>query len=127
MDNTPSETERWIFVEGIDAVIRLDLEKHKEILAREKFNLLSYQQAVSHAIAQKKHYRGLIGGSKFNDEALKGSLQQQNVNIRHLQDKVKLTNDAIEHHTLIVDTLTQQLKDYEKAHAAANRCVQQAS
>ena len=62
-------------------------------------------------------------GEKYDDDALRKSVEQQKVNIRHLQDKVKLTKEAIEHHTMIVDTLGQQLKDYEEANAAADRCV----
>ena len=34
------------------------------------------------------------------------------VNIRHMSDKVKLTEDAIAHHSLIVDKLTEQLDNH---------------
>ena len=115
--------ERRLFVKGVDVIIRRDLAKHKSILERERINLLAYQEAVSHAIEQKRYYWKLIGGEKYDDDALRKSVEQQKVNIRHLQDKVKLTKESIEHHTMIVDTLGQQLKDYEEANAAADRCV----
>lgn len=122
--NSPHPVEPWIFIEGIDEIIRRDLEKHKALLEREQTNLLAYQESVAHAIEQKRHYRKLIGGGKYNDDALHNSIAQQKINVRHLQDKVKLTKEAIAHHALIVDTLSQQLKNYEKAHAAANRRLQ---
>ena len=61
---------------------------------------------------KKKHYKGLIGGGKYDDDALKRSMGDIAINIRHMSDKEKLSRDAIEHHTLIVDTLTQQLEEY---------------
>lgn len=103
-----------IHIEGLDKVIRLDLEKHKGLLEREKVNLLSYREAVSHQVRKKKHYRSLVGQGEYDDAALEKSIGMINVDIRQLSDKVKLTNEAIEHHTLIVDTLTVQLQDYEE-------------
>lgn len=122
--NVPHDSEPWFFIEGIDEVIRRDLEKHKGLLQHEQLSLQAYNESVIHAIACKKHYNKLIGGGKYNDSALEASISQQRTNIRHLQDKVKLTKDAIEHHTLIVDTLTSDLGKYELAHAAANRSLQ---
>lgn len=121
--NAPHASEPWFFIEGIDEVIRRDLEKHKGLLAQEQLNLQAYQNSVSHAIAYKKHYSRLIGGGKYDDDSLRRSMDQHRTNIRHLQDKVKLTKDAIAHQTLIVDTLTEDLAKYEVAHAAANRCL----
>jgi len=119
--------EPVVFVEGIDKVIRLDLEKHKELLTRRKLDKLSWQSGVSHHVKMKRHYKTLIGGGKFNDEALKKSIGQINLNITHLQQKVKLSDDAIEHETLIVDTLTDQLKTYEDCKRAfTDRCGKQA-
>lgn len=106
--------EPKIIIEGIDEIIKRDLEKHKAILERSKMELASYREARSHEIKKKKHYRKLIGNGKYNDDALKRSMNDIAINIRHMEDKVKLTNDAIAHHTLIVDTLTNQLKEYEK-------------
>lgn len=100
-----------VVIEGLEEIIERDLEKHKGFLERSKLELLSYKQAVSHEIKRKKYYKSLIGGGKFNDEALQKSMNDIATNIRHMSDKVKLTNEAIVHHTEIVDTLTVQLKD----------------
>jgi hypothetical protein len=112
-----------VFVEGVDEIIRRDLVKHKGLLEKRQIERLAFNEAVGHAIAKKKYYRDLIGGGKYNDDALKTSIKDQNINIRHLQDKVKLARDGIEHETLIVDTLTEQLKQYESNYAAFYRRV----
>lgn len=103
-----------IIIEGIDEIIKRDLEKHKAALDRSKVELLAYKEARSHEIKKKKHYRKQIGNGKYNDEALKRSMNDIAINIRHMSDKVKLSEDAIAHHTLIVDTLTDQLEEYNK-------------
>jgi len=46
---------------------------------------------------------------------MKEAISMIGIDIRAMSDKVKLANDEIEHHTLIVDTLTQQLEDYNNA------------
>lgn len=121
--NIPSD-EPWMFIEGIDKVIRLDLGKHKELLTQEQLNLCAYQTAVAHSIAKKKHYVKEKKGGRFDDAAMETAIGQISVNTRHLSDKVKITYDAIAHHTEIVDTLTAQLAQYEIAHAVANRRLQ---
>ena len=122
--NIPSENNEWLFIKDIDKVIRLDLGKHKEMLAQEQVNLQSYKTAVAHSIAKKKHYVKEKKAGKFDDDAMTIAIGEINTNTRHLSDKVKLTNDAIAHQTEIVDTLTAQLNQYEIAHAAADRCLQ---
>jgi len=107
-----------VFIEGIDVVIRLDLGKHKELLAQSQVDVLAFREARDHESARKRHYYRLIGGGKYDDEALERSVKDIRVNVRHLSDKVKLAEDKIDHHTLIVDTLTEQLQDYDKAYAA---------
>ena len=109
--NEDTNTPQFI-IEGMDVIIRRDLDKHKNLLEIANNNLLSYREAVSHQVKKKKHYSKLIGGGEFNDNSLRESIQMINVDIRHLSDKVKLTNDEINHHKEIVDTLTQQLEDY---------------
>jgi hypothetical protein len=106
--------EPQIVVEGIEDVIKRDLQKHKGILERTKIELIAYRSARSHEVQKKKHYKSLIGGGKFNDTALKKSMGDISINIRHFSDKIKLTEDAITHHSLIVDTLTKQLEDQNK-------------
>lgn len=112
--------EPEVFIEGIDVVIRLDLGKHKELLAQSQVDLLAFREARDHESARKRHYYRLIGGGKYNDESLRKSVEDIRINVRHLSDKVKLAEDKIEHHTQIVDTLTEQLEDYDKAYAALN-------
>ena len=106
--------EPEIVIEGIEEVIKNDLKKHQGILERSKLELISYKNARSHEIKKKKHYKSLIGGEKYNDGALKNSMDQIAVNIRHMSDKVGLTEEAIKHHTGIVDTLTEQLENQYK-------------
>jgi hypothetical protein len=106
--------EPIIVIEGIEEVIKKDLKKHQEILKRSKFELIAYRNARSHEIKKKKHYKNLIGGGKYNDDSLRESMNQIAINIRHMGDKVDLTEKAIKHHTEIVDTLTEQLENQMK-------------
>lgn len=103
-----------IVIEGIEDVIRKDRDKHKEILKRTKLEIIAYRDAVSVEVRKRKHYKTLIGGGKYNDKSLEESREQMSINIRHLQDKVKLSQDKITHETLIVDTLTEQLDNQYK-------------
>lgn len=112
-----------VFIEGIDAVIKLDLGKHRELLAQTQIELASFREARDHESARKRHYFRLIGGDKYDDDALLQSVKDIRINIRHLSDKAKLAEDKIEHHRLIVDTLTDQLKDYDKRYASLNRHI----
>ena len=107
-----------VFIEGIDKVIRLDLGKHKELLSQTKSELASFRQAVNHEVAKKRHYYRLIGQGKYDDKSLKKSVKDIRINIRHLSDKATLAEEKIAHHTLIIDTLTAQLEDYDKRYAA---------
>jgi hypothetical protein len=115
--------EPEIFIEGIDVVIKLDLGKHKELLAQTQTELMSFREAQDHESARKRHYYRLVGSGKYNDESLLRSVKDIRINIRHLSDKAKLAEDKIKHHKLIVDTLTDQLKDYGKRYASLNRHV----
>ena len=110
-----------VFIEGIDVVIKLDLAKHKEMLAQAQIERAPFEEAREHESARKRHYYRQIGQGKYDDGALLRSVKDIRVNIRHLSDKVKLSDDKIDHVTLIVDTLTTQLKDYDQRYAAFNR------
>ena len=110
--------EPEIFIKGIDVVIKLDLGKHQELLGQTREELVSFQEAVTHESGRKRHYHRLIGGGKYDDDALKRSVKDIRVNIRHLSDKVGLAKEKIAHHILIVDTLTAQLQDYNRRYAA---------
>jgi hypothetical protein len=113
--NDNADDNPLIVIEGMEPIIQKDLDKHKEILEQAKISLGVFKQAVSHEVKKKKYYKSLIGGKKFNDEALKRSIGDININIRHMSDKVKLTQDKIAFETNIVDTLTNQLKDYRES------------
>lgn len=115
--------EPEVFIEGIDVVIKLDLGKHKELLAQTQTELTSFREARDHESARKRYYYRLVGGEKYDDESLLRSVKDIRINIRHLSDKAKLAEDKIEHHRLIVDTLTEQLKDYDKRYASLNRHI----
>ena len=112
-NNSPS-----VLIKGIDKVIKRDLGKHKALLEQSKLSLLSFRQSVSHQIKKKKHYLGLVGSGKYNDESLKSSITMINVDIKAMSDKAKLADEEIKHHALIVDTLTDQLQDYYKNNGA---------
>jgi len=103
-----------IIIEGIEEVIKKDLKKHQGLLSRSNLELIAYRNARSHEIKKKKHYKNLIGGEKFNDDSLRASMNDIAINIRHMSDKVELTEKAIKHHTEIVDTLTEQLENQMK-------------
>jgi len=113
-----------VFLKGIDQVIRRDLGKHKELLAQTVAERDAFRAAVKHESARKRHYYRQIGKGKFSDDALLRSVKDIRINIRHLSDKVKLSEEKIDHHTMIVETLTVQLKEYDEAYAARNRQLQ---
>lgn len=101
-----------VVIKGIDKVIKRDLAKHKELLDQAKLSSISFREAISHQVKKKKHYLSLVGSGKFNDDSLKESIGMINVDIRAMSDKAKLASDSIDHHSLIVDTLTDQLREY---------------
>lgn len=123
MSNTRRE-EPEVFIEGMDVVISLDLGKHKELLAQTQVELQSFREAREHESARKRHYYRLIGKGQYDDDALRKSVSDIRTNIRHLSDKVQLAEDKVAHHTLIVDTLTAQLEEYNRGYAALNRQLQ---
>ena len=110
---TPS-MDPEIVIEGIEIVIERDLEKHKSLLSRTEREHRSWRNARSHEVQKKRYYKTLIGGNKYNDEALRNSIKGINVNIRHLSDKVKLAEDKMDHHQMIIDTLTEKLKNVHR-------------
>lgn len=101
-----------IVVEGLEGLIERDLTKHKAFLERSQTEKQAYAQARAHEIQRKRAWTKHIGGGKFDDDALKVSIAQINQNIAMFSDKVKLSDDAIAHHTEIVDELTASLQQY---------------
>lgn len=106
--------EPVIHIKGLRGIIQKDLDKHKSLLQRATVEMLSYKQAVSYQIKKKKYYKSLLGKGKYDDNALKESMKMINVDIRQISDKVKLSKDSIDHHKVIVDTLSDQLVEYNK-------------
>lgn len=106
--------EPLIVIKGLEDIIKKDLKKHKVLLERSKAELDAFKLAVSYQVKKKKHYKSLLGGGKYNDASLRESMTMIGVDLRHMSDKVKLAEEAIEHHKLIVDTLSAQLDDQYK-------------
>ena len=104
-----------VVIVGIEDVIKRDLVKHRGYLDQAQTELLAYKQARVVEVDKKKHYRKQIGGGKYNDDSLRKAMSNIAINIRHMDDKIKLTDDRIEHETLIVDTLAGQLAEQEKS------------
>ena len=107
-------TERGdIFVEGIDVIIRRDLEKHKALLEQNNLDIQSFQQARSSEISRKRFYGEQKGKRNYRDADMDIAIEQMNKNIGHLSIRIKVAEDLRKHNTVIVDTLTQQLKEYD--------------
>jgi hypothetical protein len=113
-DNQRGADAPIIIIEGIEEIPKRDLAKHKMLVVRTRTERDAYAKARSHEVRKKKHYRKLIGGGKFNDDALRASIQQIIINIRHFSDKVKASEEKLVHHQLIVETLTRQLEQHEE-------------
>lgn len=105
----------FVVIEGIDVIIKRDLEKHSALLERSKQEKLSYAQARSSEVQRKRAWKKHVGGGKYDDAALAVADAQMVQNIAMFSAKEKLSEDAIAHHTLIVDTLYAQLEEYNQA------------
>lgn len=116
--NGQRRVEPEIFIEGVDVIIRLDLGKHKELLAQTTTEMHGFRDAATHESKRKRHYYRLIGGGKYDDDALERSVVQIRQNIVHLTRKAEAAADKIAHHSLIVDTLTEQLATYNRRFTA---------
>jgi len=114
-----------VVITGMKEIIERDLEKHKVLLERTQIELQSFRVARSHEIKKKKHYNGLVGGGKYDDDALETAIIQSATNIRHMSDKCTASEEKIKHHQLIIDTLTQQVGDQEYMLAQAELYYQE--
>lgn len=101
-----------IVIEGIEEILERDLDKHKALLERSQLEKQSFAQARAHEVQKRRAWREHIGEGKFSDEALEAALKQCTQNITMWSAKVKLSEDAIAHHTEIVDKLTVQLAEH---------------
>jgi len=106
-------SEPIVVVKGIKEKIEKDLEKHKSLLEQTGQDLIKFRSARSHEIKRKKHYNSLIGGDRYNDDALRESIQQSVINIKHMSDKCNLAEEKIKHHQQIISVLSQQLTNQE--------------
>lgn len=112
--NGNPEGQPFVVIEGMEEIIKKDLQKHKNILDRLIDDLYAFRRALSHEIKKKKYYKSLIGQGKYDDKSLIKSMDQMRVNIQHFHDKIKITNAKIDHNKLIVETLTGQLDEQMK-------------
>lgn len=109
------QNDPQVFIEGFEDLYERDIEKHKSLLERSTNELFSYRNAISYQVQKKKHYKSHLDKGKYNNDALRKSMQMINIDIGQLTNKVKLSQDAIDHHKLIVDTLVKQLSQYRQA------------
>ena len=103
-----------IFVEGIDVIIRRDLEKHTALLEQNNINIQHFRDAQSNEIKKKQFYGEQKGKRKYRDADMDKAISQMNINIKHISNRIKIAEELKKENTVIVDTLTEQLKDYDK-------------
>lgn len=101
-----------VFVEGIDVIIKRDLEKHTSLLEHNILDIQAFQGARSSEIAKKQFYGEQKGKRKYRDADMDIAIEQMNTNINHLSKQITFTEDQKKFNTNIVDTLTKQLEDY---------------
>jgi hypothetical protein len=101
------------FVEGIDVIIRRDLDKHKALLNMNNINIQNFEAARNSEIGRKRFYGEQKGKRNYSDDAMDTAIRQMNTNIGKFERDIKLTKDQRELNTRIVDTLTVQLKAYD--------------
>lgn len=103
------------FIEGIDVIIRRDLDKHKALLDMNNINILTFTTSRDNEINRKRFYGDQKGKRRYQDEAMDIAIKQMNTNIGKFERDIKFTKEQKEMNTRIVDTLTEQLKEYEVA------------
>ena len=101
-------------VEGLREVFEKDIVKHQGLLEQSILDMQAFERGRNHAVKQKQHYRSLIGGGKYNDEALERAIVGININIQHLENKIASAKEKRDFEKNIVDTLTNQLREYNK-------------
>ena len=100
------------FVKGINVIIKRDLEKHKALLEYNDLNIQALQRARATEIARKRYYGEQKGKRRYRDKDMDIAIEQMNKNIRHLSARIKITEELKKENTIIVDTLSEQLKSY---------------
>lgn len=102
-----------IIIEGLENIIQKDLDKHRFLFEKSKLELDEYRRALDYQVQRKKYYNRLLRAGKYNKESMEKEITQIQINARMLTDKISLSEKAIEHHKIIVDTLVKQLKDQQ--------------
>jgi len=101
-----------IFVEGIDIIIRRDLDKHKALLEKNILDIQSIHGSRNGEIGRKNFYQEQKGKRKWKNDAMDTAIAQMNNNIARFTHQLLGLEKLKEDNTFIVDTLTQQLIDY---------------
>ncbi len=101
-----------IVIEGIDIIIQRDLDKHKSLLEMNNLNIQSFEGARSNEINKKRFYGEQKGKRKYRDKDMDIAIEQMTKNINHLSRRITVTMELRKENTIIVDTLTEQLKQY---------------
>lgn len=100
-----------IIIEGMEEIIDRDLVKFQGVLEQKTHELLAYREARSYLVKRKREYNKLLeGDNNYNKDSLKTALDGMVIDLRQMSDKVKLTEEAIEHFKMVVDDLAEQKK-----------------
>ena len=100
------------FTEGIDIIIKRDLDKHKSLLEKNIIDILAMQNAIAAEIARKNYYGEQKGNRKYKDDAMDTAITQMTKNINGYSVRIKIVEEERVLNTRIVDTLTLQLQEY---------------
>ena len=103
------------FIEGIDVIIKRDLDKHQSLLDKNNMDIQSLTFARQGEIDRKRFYNEQKGKRKYKDDAMDKAISQMVVNIAHLSNQIFKTKEHRVQNAHIVDTLTAQLADYNKS------------
>jgi len=110
-----------IFIEGIDVLIKRDLEKHQSLLEKNNLDIQALEYARTNEIGRKKFYNTQKGKKNYDDDAMDSAIQQMVINIRHISDRITIAKQMRAQNTQIVDTLSDQLKNYYIGLAAKSK------
>lgn len=107
--------EHRVVIHGMLEIIEKDLKKAKQVKEFAVKDRESWKIAISHEVRKKRAYRKLIGGEKYDDNALKNSISQMNQNLNHLNRKVTTADQKIDFQDNIINTLTKNYKEHKEA------------
>lgn len=98
-----------IVIEGMEEILERDLAKHEGTVENAQRELEAYREGRAYEVRKKKHYRSLVNAGKYDQKAMESAIEQIDINLRHMADKVKLSKERIAHHQEIVDKLKEEL------------------